>query len=70
MPADVTLTRPTHADGSSINAAVFNSETVLAASVPDATAATEGVEAGRFLRLWPHRHATDGFFAAVWQRQD
>jgi 16S rRNA (cytosine967-C5)-methyltransferase len=27
-------------------------------------------EGGRFLRLWPHRHATDGFFAAVWQRQD
>ena len=27
-----------------------------------------GVEPGRFLRLWPHRHATDGFFAAVWQR--
>ena len=24
--------------------------------------------AGDFLRLWPHRHATDGFFAAVWQR--
>ena len=22
-----------------------------------------------FLRLWPHRHATDGFFAAVWQRK-
>jgi len=21
----------------------------------------------RFLRLWPHRHQTDGFFAAVWQ---
>ncbi len=21
-----------------------------------------------FLRLWPHRHATDGFFAAVWQK--
>ena len=21
------------------------------------------------LRLWPHRHATDGFFAAVWQRR-
>ena len=20
------------------------------------------------LRLWPHRHGTDGFFAAVWQR--
>ncbi|GAB4217664.1 MAG: RsmB/NOP family class I SAM-dependent RNA methyltransferase [Rhodoferax sp.] len=24
---------------------------------------------GRFLRLWPHRHQTDGFFAAVWQRR-
>lgn len=23
---------------------------------------------GQFLRLWPHCHATDGFFAAVWQR--
>ena len=22
-----------------------------------------------FLRLWPHRHHTDGFFAAVWQRR-
>jgi 16S rRNA (cytosine967-C5)-methyltransferase len=24
---------------------------------------------GDHLRLWPHRHATDGFFAAIWQRQ-
>lgn len=24
---------------------------------------------GDYLRLWPHRHATDGFFAAVWQRK-
>ena len=24
---------------------------------------------GRFLRLWPHRHATDGFFAAAWERR-
>ncbi len=23
---------------------------------------------GDHLRLWPHRHGTDGFFAAVWQR--
>lgn len=23
---------------------------------------------GNYLKLWPHRHATDGFFAAVWQR--
>ena len=25
--------------------------------------------AGPFLRLWPHRHHTDGFFAAIWQRR-
>jgi 16S rRNA (cytosine967-C5)-methyltransferase len=24
---------------------------------------------GNFLRLWPHRHGTDGFFAAVWVRK-
>jgi 16S rRNA (cytosine967-C5)-methyltransferase len=23
----------------------------------------------RALRLWPHRHGSDGFFAAVWQRK-
>ena len=25
--------------------------------------------AGPNLRLWPHRHQTDGFFAAIWQRR-
>ncbi len=25
--------------------------------------------AGPYLRLWPHRHHTDGFFAAIWQRR-
>lgn len=24
---------------------------------------------GPYLRMWPHQHATDGFFAAVWQRR-
>ncbi len=24
---------------------------------------------GDFLRLWPHRHGTDAFFAAVWERR-
>lgn len=29
-----------------------------------------GGEGGmRYLRLWPHRHDTDGFFAAVWKRK-
>ena len=32
-------------------------------------AASEQLVAGNFLRLWPHRHATDGFFAAAWQRR-
>ena len=29
----------------------------------------ETLVADGFLRLWPHRHGTDGFFAAVWQRE-
>ncbi len=29
-----------------------------------------GRESGaRYLRLWPHRHATDAFFAAIWNRE-
>jgi len=28
-----------------------------------------GEDGRRYLRLWPHRHATDGFFAAVWNRK-
>jgi 16S rRNA (cytosine967-C5)-methyltransferase len=30
--------------------------------------ASQDLVDGDFLRLWPHRHATDGFFAAVWER--
>jgi len=38
--------------------------------VPEAAGLCSGGEAGtRYLRLWPHRHQTDGFFAAVWQRK-
>jgi 16S rRNA (cytosine967-C5)-methyltransferase len=40
-------------------------ELLQAAHVSEA----ESLVAGRFLRLWPHRHHTDGFFAAVWQRR-
>lgn len=28
-----------------------------------------GPDGLRYLRLWPHLHGTDGFFAAVWQRK-
>ncbi|MFV0678685.1 RsmB/NOP family class I SAM-dependent RNA methyltransferase [Ottowia sp.] len=41
-----------------------------AASLCSPGVAVEGIEPGRFLRLWPHQHAMDGFFAAAWQRQD
>jgi 16S rRNA (cytosine967-C5)-methyltransferase len=37
--------------------------------VPNAGALCSGPESGdEYLRLWPHSHATDGFFAAVWTR--
>ena len=38
--------------------------------VENAPTLCAGGEAGQlYLRLWPHRHATDGFFAAVWQKK-
>ncbi len=40
-------------------------EALAAARVENAEALTEGP----WLRLWPHRHASDGFFAAIWQRR-
>jgi 16S rRNA (cytosine967-C5)-methyltransferase len=27
------------------------------------------LDSSGYLRLWPHRHGTDGFFAAVWQKK-
>ena len=38
---------------------------LTAARVSDA----QTLVSGPYLRLWPHRHQTDGFFAAVWQRR-
>lgn len=35
------------------------------AGVADAASLVSGTT----LRLWPHRHATDGFFAAIWQKK-
>ncbi|WP_284616558.1 RsmB/NOP family class I SAM-dependent RNA methyltransferase [Aquabacterium humicola] len=29
----------------------------------------EALDQDGYLRLWPHRHATDGFFAAAWERR-
>jgi 16S rRNA (cytosine967-C5)-methyltransferase len=37
---------------------------------PAAASLCTGGENGRnYLRLWPHRHKTDGFFAAVWHKR-
>ena len=49
-------------------------DVVVVVGAPDALArahveAAETLVDGDFMRLWPHRHATDGFFAAVWQRR-
>jgi len=41
-----------------------------ALKVADPESLCAGGETGaRYLRLWPHRHSTDGFFAAAWQRK-
>ncbi|MFT3719983.1 RsmB/NOP family class I SAM-dependent RNA methyltransferase [Pseudorhodoferax sp.] len=53
-----------HADFQPLPAAVEAARLKL----PDAAGLCSGPH-GRFLRLWPHRHGTDGFFAALWQRQ-
>ena len=35
--------------------------------VPHAESLCSGPNGGAdFLRLWPHKHQTDGFFAALW----
>src|SRR5437868_10792195 len=45
-------------------------ELLAGLKVAGAEALCAGGERGtRYLRLWPHRHATDGFFAAVWNRK-
>lgn len=41
----------------------------LCAPAEATTTATADIAAGQFLRLWPHLHGTDGFFAAVWQKR-
>ena len=40
-------------------------EALRRAQVADAGSLVEGER----LRLWTHRHATDGFFAALWERR-
>ena len=45
-------------------------EVLAELKVENAASLCSGGEGGQlYLRLWPHRHATDGFFAAVWQKK-
>lgn len=45
-------------------------EVLAGLKVADATSLCAGGENGdSYLRLWPQRHATDGFFAAIWQKK-
>jgi 16S rRNA (cytosine967-C5)-methyltransferase len=43
-------------------------ELLVDAHVPSPERLCTGSEQ-QWLRLWPHRHATDGFFAAVWRKR-
>jgi 16S rRNA (cytosine967-C5)-methyltransferase len=48
---------------------LYVAELLEAQKVEGAPGLCQGGESGRrYLRLWPQRHQTDGFFAAVWQR--
>ena len=45
-------------------------EVLAAQKVEGAPSLCAGGEDGQlYLRLWPHRHGTDGFFAAVWHKK-
>jgi 16S rRNA (cytosine967-C5)-methyltransferase len=45
-------------------------EVLAGLKVDNAPSLCAGGEDGQlYLRLWPHRHATDGFFAAAWQKK-
>ncbi|MGE8320471.1 MAG: RsmB/NOP family class I SAM-dependent RNA methyltransferase [Comamonas sp.] len=45
-------------------------ELLTALKVEQAASLCSGGDTGtQYLRLWPHQHQTDGFFAAVWTRQ-
>jgi 16S rRNA (cytosine967-C5)-methyltransferase len=45
-------------------------EILAGLKVINATGLCSGGDDGQlYLRLWPHRHGTDGFFAAIWQKK-
>jgi 16S rRNA (cytosine967-C5)-methyltransferase len=51
------------------HAADFSPLPALDALLAARVEAPEPLVQGPYLRLWPQRHQTDGFFAAIWQRR-
>jgi 16S rRNA (cytosine967-C5)-methyltransferase len=50
--------------------ALITGDVLAGLKVADAAKLCTGGESGQqYLRLWPQRHATDGFFAAIWQKK-
>jgi 16S rRNA (cytosine967-C5)-methyltransferase len=43
-------------------------ELLTALKVDARLGTAQSLVSGPYLRLWPHRHQTDGFFAAVWEK--
>ena len=56
------------AEFGSANAAQFQPLSAAQALERAHVSGAAGLVHGDHLRLWPHRHGTDGFFAATWQR--
>jgi 16S rRNA (cytosine967-C5)-methyltransferase len=54
-------------ENEAVAAAIEADHPELARAAPAAPAAVLTGEG--FLRTWPHRHRTDGFFAAAWRRR-
>ncbi len=50
------------------NSARFKPVSALTALAHARVEGPQNLVDGDFLRVWPHRHGTDGFFAAAWQR--
>ncbi len=44
-------------------------ELLAQAKIATTSVSGHSLSRNRMLRMWPHQHATDGFFAAVWQRK-
>jgi 16S rRNA (cytosine967-C5)-methyltransferase len=56
-------------DFSAAHARDFEPLPAVAALQPARVADAGSLVEGEHLRLWPHRHRTDGFFAALWERR-